>query len=49
MKKPGTLSRKLQQISSLMLETHLIIAKSTCQNDKNKEIIRNIDFWTYFR
>jgi len=47
MKKPGTLSRKLRQISSLMLETRLNIATSTCQNDKNKEIIRNIHLFTF--
>ena len=30
MKKPGTLSRKLEQILNLMLETHLNIATSAC-------------------
>ena len=48
MKKPGTLSRKLEQISNLMLETHLNIATSACQDDRNKEIIKNIEFWAYF-
>ena len=42
-KKPATLSRKLPPIFSLMLETRLNIATRACQNDRNKEIIRNID------
>ena len=44
MERPGTLSRKLRQISSSMFKTRLNIARSACQNNKNKEIFKNIDF-----